>query len=109
MTTGQPDRTSQAGSRSTRAAAPLLPAASDSRPRLDSVRRWEIGGFKSSGVGEDNGAAFTRSFVYFTGWEGGRGPTDCEPLQVDFARAPGAPVQSYAAYATYSFRDCFCL
>jgi hypothetical protein len=83
-------------------------ASENTNPGRDSVRRWEIGGFKSTVAGENNEVAFTRSFVYFTGWEGGRGPTDCEPLQVDFSRAPGAAVRSYGAYAIYSFRDCFC-
>ena len=75
----------------------------------DTVRRWEIGGFKSAGSGLDNQTPYDRSFVFFNGWEGGRGPEDCEPLQIAMAHEPGAPFEAYGTYLEYSFRrPCWC-
>ena len=69
----------------------------------DGVRRWEMGGFKNSGSGLNNQNPYERAFVFFNGWEGGAGPEDCEPLQVDFSRRSGKPLEAYGAFASYSF------
>lgn len=69
-------------------------ASEGAAPSDDAVRRWEHGGFKS-------GTLYQDSFTFFTGWEGGRGPTDCEPLQ----RAFGPQGESYGVFASYSVND----
>lgn len=69
-------------------------ASEGAAPSDDGVRRWEHGGFKSGGLYQD-------SFTFFNGWEGGRGPYDCEPLQ----RAFGPQGQGYGVFASYSVND----
>ncbi|MDX6411368.1 MAG: hypothetical protein QOE91_884, partial [Gaiellaceae bacterium] len=80
---------------------------------MQSVRRREIVGWKD-GATSANGTFVTRngkqvptgdhpnftyngSGVLFNGWEGARGPYDCEPLQVAF----GAATETYSTYARY--------
>lgn len=69
----------------------------------DGVRRWEFGGFKNSD-GTDNTNRFHRSFVFFHAWEGGRGPHDCEPLQVSSALPMNAS-RSYGVSFVFSFKE----
>ncbi|MDX6451414.1 MAG: ClpX C4-type zinc finger [Gaiellaceae bacterium] len=61
------------------------------QPSHDPNREWEHGGYKSNGV-------YVDGFTFFHGWEDGRGPYDCEPLQ----RAMGSPGTTYATFASYS-------
>jgi hypothetical protein len=64
---------------------------------MDQVREWELGGWKS-GKARD---AYQAAFTFFAGWEDGRGPWDCEPLQ----RAFGSPEESWGSYFSYSLND----
>ncbi|MFN0153114.1 MAG: LamG-like jellyroll fold domain-containing protein [Gaiella sp.] len=81
---------------------------SDASPRREYVKTWEIGGFKT-GAPPQAGIPFDRSFVFFNGWFGGRGPFDCEPLQRDFSKTPPQPLQTYGAVATYTLRPAPCI
>jgi hypothetical protein len=72
-------------------------ASQDATPKMDHVREWELGGWKSGSVNKLYQAAFT----FFAGWEDGRGPWDCEPLQ----RAFGPPTESWGSYFSYSLND----
>lgn len=65
------------------------------------VRRWELGGWKDGNrvSGDYPTLPYAGSMVLFTGWEGGRGPYDCEPLMVPV----GSVVETYSAYARYAF------
>lgn len=77
------------------------------RTSMQDARRWELGGWKPDNVGggDDPDGPFSASFVLFNGWEGGRGPQDCEPLEV--ALAPG--VESYGMVARYTLGGPFAL
>jgi hypothetical protein len=59
------------------------------------VRRWGLSGWKENG---DPAKRYQAAFTFFHGWEGGRGPFDCEPLQ----RAFGPPGESFGTFASYS-------
>jgi hypothetical protein len=72
-------------------------ASQDATPGMDHVREWELGGWKSGPASKPYQAAFT----FFAGWEDGRGPWDCEPLQ----RAFGAPSESWGTYFSYSLNE----
>jgi hypothetical protein len=72
-------------------------ASQDATPAMDHVREWELGGWKSGPANKPYQAAFT----FFAGWEDGRGPWDCEPLQ----RAFGPPGESWGSYFSYSLND----
>lgn len=65
------------------------------------VRRWELAGWKDGNRDSGNypDLPYAGSMVLFTGWEGGRGPYDCEPLMVPV----GPAVETYSAYARYAF------
>lgn len=67
---------------------------------MPDVRRWEAGGWKpaAAGGGDHPDKPYAGSFVMFHGWEGGRGPYDCEPLSV----AMGAGVETYGMVARYT-------
>ena len=71
-----------------------------SNTAIQSVRRWELGGWKNGtkkgGYYADR--LYTGSFVMFHGWEGAAGPKDCEPLLVPL----GSGVHVYSTYAQYS-------
>jgi len=69
-------------------------ASEQASPSNPGVRNWEHGGFKS-------GTLYQDSFTFFTGWEGGRGPPDCEPLHRMF----GPQGESYGVFASYSVND----
>jgi hypothetical protein len=77
------------------------------RVNMPDARRWEIGGWKpnASGGGDHPGATYSRSFVLFNGWEGARGPNDCEPLETAF----GAGVESYGVVGRYTMGSAFAL
>ena len=80
-------------------------------PSINNVRTWEIGGFKEASTGAINTFPYQRAFAFFNGWFGGRGPEDCEPLQVDFSRpqpSPSAPITPLriGASAIYTFQKC---
>ncbi len=66
---------------------------------MQTVRRWELVGWKSgvSGAGDHPDATYTGSGVLFNAWEGARGPYDCEPLQVRL----GTSAETYSTYAKY--------
>jgi hypothetical protein len=66
-------------------------------PDMDQVREWELGGWKSGGARD----AYEAAFTFFAGWEDGRGPWDCEPLQ----RAFGSPGESWGSYFSYSLNN----
>ncbi len=57
-------------------------------------RRWEIGGWKATATS----VPFVLSGAIFSGWNGGRGPWDCEPLQVKFPDG----FESFGTFASYS-------
>jgi hypothetical protein len=73
--------------------------AAAASPMLDSVRRWELGGWKNRNPADpiDNPNRYTAAEASFIAWEGGRGPGDCEPLE----RALAAGGESWGAYATF--------
>lgn len=66
-------------------------ASEEATTAADGVRRWEHGGWKSGG-------SYTDALTLFHGWEDGRGPYDCEPLQ----RAFGAVGETWGVHAVYS-------
>jgi hypothetical protein len=70
-------------------------------PGLPVVRGWEHGGFKAIDTGDNNQQPYSVSFTFFTAWEDGRGPDDCEPLQVAF----GPQGETWGTYAAYSIDD----
>ncbi|MFL5962932.1 MAG: hypothetical protein ACJ757_08595 [Gaiellaceae bacterium] len=57
-------------------------------------RRWEIGGWKQT----KTSAPFLAAGALFSGWNGGRGPYDCEQMQVKFADT----TESFGTFASYS-------
>jgi hypothetical protein len=57
-------------------------------------RRWEIGGWKPT----TTAAPFVASSAAFSGWNGGRGPYDCEQMEVKFSDS----VESFGTFASYS-------
>jgi hypothetical protein len=61
-----------------------------SSPDLDGVRRWEFGGWKARNPSDpvNNPHPYTAAEASFIGWEGGRGPRDCEPLERLLAPVP---------------------
>lgn len=63
-------------------------------PSHDQNREWEHGGYKTNNV-------YVDGFSFFHGWEDGRGPYDCEPLQ----RVMGLQGQTYGTFASYSIGD----
>jgi hypothetical protein len=63
-------------------------------PVEDSQRRWEHGGWKANPR-----AAYSASSTAFLGWQGSRGPGDCEPLERSLR--PGV----WTAYLVYSVGD----
>lgn len=79
-------------------------AARSKQGALDSVgtntgtggrRAWELEGYKN-----DSGV-FYASTLLAHGWEGGRGPYDCEQMQVAY----GAQGERYGTFASYSVGD----
>jgi hypothetical protein len=66
-------------------------------PGMQQVRRWEHGGWKQNPL---NGA-YQAAMTLFHGWEGGRGPYDCEPLARELF--PGR--KSWGTFAIYSLGD----
>jgi hypothetical protein len=74
-------------------------------PRQSTARRWELAGWKEQVAPIKQGDpipdfeqfAFTGSAVLFNGWEGARGPYDCEPLMRQFP----ATTQTYVNRAEY--------
>jgi hypothetical protein len=77
--------------------------SSGATPRMWTARRWELAGWKNGititkGVTPDwQKYAFTGSAVLFNGWEGARGPYDCEPLMRQFP----AETHTYVNRAEY--------
>ena len=63
-------------------------------PNVTDRRRWEIGGWKQT----KTSAPFIASGAVFSGWNGGRGPYDCEQMQVKFADT----TESFGTFASYS-------
>ena len=59
-------------------------------PDLDGVRRWEFGGWKALNASDpvENPNPYAAAEASFIGWEGGRGPRDCEPLERALAPEP---------------------
>ena len=74
----------------------------EASPDDDGQRRWELGGFKASHSNAlENPNPYDQSMVLFTGWTGGNGPTDCEPLQREFPKGQ----RSWGAFAVYSLGE----
>jgi hypothetical protein len=72
-----------------------------SNTKWPTVRRWEMGGWKPKPDAPGKTGAdmpFDTSYVLFHGWEGGKGPNDCEPLTAQF----GSGVHTYGTLARYS-------
>ncbi len=63
-------------------------------PGQDAQRRWEHGGWKAN-----PGAPYSASSTAFLGWQGSRGPGDCEPLERALRPA------TWTAYLVYSVGD----
>jgi hypothetical protein len=63
-------------------------------PDQEAQRRWEHGGWKAT-----PGAAYSASSTAFLGWQGSRGPGDCEPLERALRPA------TWTAYLVYSVGD----
>jgi hypothetical protein len=63
-------------------------------PDQDAQRRWEHGGWKAN-----REAAYSASSTAFLGWQGSRGPGDCEPLERALRPA------TWTAYLVYSVGD----
>jgi hypothetical protein len=63
-------------------------------PDQDAQRRWEHGGWKANPE-----AAYSASSTAFLGWQGSRGPGDCEPLERALRPA------TWTAYLVYSVGD----
>jgi hypothetical protein len=63
-------------------------------PDQDAQRRWEHGGWKANPQ-----AAYSASSTAFLGWQGSRGPGDCEPLERALRPA------TWTAYLVYSVGD----
>jgi hypothetical protein len=63
-------------------------------PDQDAQRRWEHGGWKASPT-----SAYSASSTAFLGWQGSRGPGDCEPLERTLRPA------TWRAYLVYSVAD----
>lgn len=84
-------------------AAELSRLSERSNVGQEPLRRWELGGWKNGATGGGNhpNLRYTASFVFFNGWEGGRGPFDCEPDQVKF----GLSTETYSTYAKYWYGD----
>ena len=70
-----------------------------SSPELDGVRRWEFGGWKDRNPTDpvNNLHPYRAAVASFIGWEGGRGPGDCEPLE----RALAPHVETWTATLVY--------
>lgn len=85
--------------RGARTPAEYARASADASPALDSVRRWELGGWKNRNPADpiDNPNRYTAAETSFIAWEGGRGPGDCEPLE----RALAPAGESWGAYAAF--------
>jgi hypothetical protein len=62
----------------------------------DDVRKWELGGFKETPSLPST--PYGASSVGFIGWQDGRGPGDCEPLE----RAYSQTTESWGTQAIYS-------
>jgi len=70
----------------------------------DSVRYWEMSGFKASSAGgETNQQPYQTSYVPLHGWRGEAGPFDCEPLQREWPDSS----QTFVNYAAYFFGNDF--
>jgi len=69
-------------------------ASEDVTTNVTLRRRWEIGGWKAS----TTSVPFVLSGTILSGWNGGRGPYDCEQMQVKFADG----VESFGTFASYS-------
>ncbi len=71
-------------------------ASEESTPFIDGVRTWELGGWKANA-----GAPYTAAITMFHAWTGGRGQSDCEPLERTWFTAR----QSFGAFAIYSLNS----
>src|SRR5207248_6830865 len=77
--------------------------SANATPWMQPARRWELAGWKNAVAPGTNSlnawfnAAFTGSAALFNGWEGARGPYDCEPLMRQFRAA----TQTYVNKAMY--------
>jgi hypothetical protein len=69
-------------------------ASEDVTTNVTLRRRWEIGGWKET----TTSVPFVLSGTVFSGWNGGRGPYDCEQMQVKFANG----TESFGTFASYS-------
>jgi len=67
-------------------------------PRRVSLRQWELLGGWTKDTTPSEQSTFSASGVLFHGWEGGRGPHDCE--QLERALSVG---DTFAAFASYSY------
>jgi hypothetical protein len=65
-------------------------------PAWEALRRWESEGSRYDPATGTTSAEYDEATVFFHGWEGGRGYTDCEPLSRKMWR------QSFGVYAQYS-------
>jgi hypothetical protein len=74
-----------------------------SSPDLDGVRRWEFGGWKARNPSDpvNNPHPYSAAEASFIGWEGGRGPRDCEPLE----RALAPVRETWGAVLTFAVSD----
>lgn len=69
-------------------------ASERASPDQDAQRRWEHGGWKAT-----PSSAYSASSTAFLGWQGSRGPADCEPLERVLRPA------TWTAYLVYSVGD----
>jgi hypothetical protein len=72
-------------------------------PRVLANRRWEYTGRKEPWNGDPkrNPKPFLMSSTVFHAWEGGNGPTDCEPLVRQF----GPVGEDWGVFASYGLND----
>jgi Concanavalin A-like lectin/glucanases superfamily/TGF-beta propeptide len=74
-------------------------ASERAHPGMDGVRRWEHGGWKDGGE-TDRERPYQVPASLFHGWEGARGPGDCEPLERVFSGRT-----RWGTFAIYSLGD----
>lgn len=73
-------------------------------PKDQNVRNWEHGGWKDPDPNSQpfrNQNPYQAAMTLFNGWEGGRGPFDCEPLQ----RAFPSSQEAWGTFASFSLND----
>jgi hypothetical protein len=83
--------------------AEISVASQQAHTTNDSVRYWEMSGFKSATGGAANPLPYLSSYVPLHGWRGEAGPYDCEPLERQWLGSQ----QTFVNYAAYFFGNDF--